>query len=105
MNIKSKKGGILLATLSFIILLATAAASILELTMNSYKLTMRNEMRAQARAGAESELENVYFQWVTRIMAAIPASDTPTALSGMCDIGDTPINPQTPYLALHRSQG
>ena len=54
MKLKSRSGSILLSTLSFIILLAVAAASILELTMNSYKLTMRNEMRAQARSVAES---------------------------------------------------
>ena len=105
MNIKSKNGGILLATLSFIILLATAAGSILELTMNSYKLTMRNEMRAQARAVAESELENIYFQWVTRIMAAVPAADTPAALSTLCDVGDVPTTVQPAFLDKHRTEG
>ena len=105
MKIKSQAGGVLLATLSFIILLAVAAASILELTMNSYKLTMRNEMRAQARAVAESELENVYFQWVTRVMSAVPASQTPAALAGMCDVGDLPVTAQPAFLTLHRTQG
>ena len=105
MKLKSQSGSILLSTLSFIILLAVAAASILELTMNSYKLTMRNEMRAQARAVAESELENIYFQWVSRIMAASPASDTPAALSGMADIGEVPTTVFPAFLAQHRNQG
>ena len=109
MKLNSQKGGILLATLSFIILLAIAAASILELTMNSYKLTMRNEMRAQARAVAESELESIYFQWVTKIMSAVPASATPTSLAALLDVSPfpdpTPGNERDPYLAVHRLQG
>ena len=105
MKLKSQSGSILLSTLSFIILLAVAAASILELTMNSYKLTMRNEMRAQARSVAESELESVYFQWMTQIMAAIPAADTPAILSPIADIGEVPTTIQPAYLATHRNQG
>jgi hypothetical protein len=108
MKLKSQSGSILLSTLSFIILLAVASASILELTMNSYKLTMRNELRARARAVAESELENVYFQWVSQIMAAVPASNTPAALSGIATVGDAPdttVPPYPPFLAAHQAQG
>ncbi len=109
MKLKSQSGSILLSTLSFIILLALAAGSILELTMNSYKLTMRNEMRAQARAVAESELEYVYFQWVTQIMGAIPAADTPVVINGLgiADIGDLPIpnHMYAPFLRVHQTQG
>ncbi len=109
MKMKSEAGGILLATLSFIILLAIAAASILELTMNSYKLTMRNEMRAQARAVAESEMESLYFQWVTKIMSAVPAAQTPTSMATVVDVAPfpdtTPGNERDPYLAVHRAQG
>ena len=106
MNIKSRRGSILLSTLSFIILLAVAAASILELTMNSYKLTMRNEMRVQARSVAESELESVYFQWVSLIMTGVPAAQSPAALSAVCDVDPNPMTTAfSAYLAAHRTQG
>ncbi len=106
MNIQSRRGSILLSTLSFIILLAVAAASILELTMNSYKLTMRNEMRVKARAVAESELESIYFQWVSLVMTGVPASQSPAALSTVCDVDPAPMTtPFTAFLAAHRTQG
>lgn len=112
MKIKSQSGSILLSTLSFIILLAVAAASILELTMNSYKLTMRNELRVQAREVAESELESIYFQFVTKILADLPANTTPTLLSGIAettvreDIAPVyPTTPRHPFLAVHDAQG
>ncbi|MEO6875930.1 MAG: hypothetical protein ABI222_14015 [Opitutaceae bacterium] len=113
MKIKSQNGSILLSTLAFIILLATAAASILELTMTSYKLTMRNEMRVQAREVAESELENLYYQAFTQILADQPASLTPTLLGptglNLADASVTgsvlPTTLQTPFLASHRTLG
>jgi len=112
MNLKSQNGGILLATLSFICLLAVAAASILELTMNSYRLTMRNELRVQAREVAESEMENMYYQFVTQILANNPATLTPTLLAGIADesvTGDRfPIltdPPRDPFLLKHRQEG
>ena len=105
MKLRSQSGGVLLATLSFIILLAVAAASVLELTMNSYKLTMRNEQRAQARVVAESELDYVYYQFMTQIMLAVPADLTPAALSGICDQATVPTTVRSAYLAAHRAQG
>ena len=106
MNIQSRRGSILLSTLSFIILLAVAAASILELTMNSYKLTMRNEMRVKARAVAESELESIYFQWVSLVMTGVPASQSPAALSTVCDVDPNPMTTVFPaFLLAHRGDG
>lgn len=112
MNIKSQNGSILLATLSFVILLATAAASILELTMNSYKLTKRNELRVEARSVAESELENLYFRMFTLILADQPANLTPndasiTAIAdtnALLDILPTTTN-RLPFLPIHQTQG
>ena len=107
MKLKSQSGSILLSTLSFVIFLAVAAASVLELTMNSYRLTMRNEVRAQARAVAESEMESIFYQWVTQIMSAVPAADTPVALSALATPGDVPdyaAGAKPAFLAAHRAQ-
>ena len=111
MNIKSQRGSILLGTLSFIIMLATAAASILTLTMNSYSLSMRNEMRVQARAVAESEMEHLYYQMFTLILADQPAASTPPNFSGVAtvsvagDVFPDMASMMGPWLDSHVTQG
>lgn len=117
MNIKSQNGSILLATLSFVILLAAAAASVLGLTMNSYRLTKRNEMRVEARSVAESELENLYYKMFSLILADQPANTLATSalsptLAAICDLppgnpgqGDVvPTTIRAPFLPAHQAK-
>ncbi len=105
MNLKSQAGGVLIATLSFLMILSVGAAAILGLTATSYRLSMRNEVRAQARAVADSEMECLYYQFMTQILLATPPTSTPDALAALnlVDVSDTPSTARDPFLAINRS--
>ncbi len=105
MKLNSQTGGVLIATLSFLIILSVGAAAILGLTATSYRLSMRNEVRAQARAVADSEMEGLYYQFMTQILLATPPTNTPTALAGLnlVDVAETPTTARDPFLAIYRS--
>jgi len=105
MNLKSQAGGVLIATLSFLMILSVGAAAILGLTATSYRLSMRNEVRAQARAVADSEMECLYYQFMTQILLATPPTSTPDALAAqnLVDVADTPATARDPFLAIYRS--
>ncbi len=105
MNLKSQKGGVLIATLSFLIILSVGASAILSLTATSYRLSIRNELRAQARAVADSEMEALYYQFMTQILLATPPTNTPSALNamGLVDVAETPTTARSPFLAAYRA--
>lgn len=105
MKFKSQSGGVLIATLSFLIILSVGAAAILSLTSSSYRLSMRNEMRAQARAVADSEMEALYYQFMTQVLLATPPTNTPATLAtlNLVDNADTPTTDRDPFLAVYRA--
>ena len=105
MKLKSISGSALLAVMTTVILLSVAAASVLELARSAYQLSVRNEARAQARSVAESELEAVYFQFITQVVTAMPPADVPAALSSICDVGSTPSTTRDAFLKEHRDAG
>jgi hypothetical protein len=110
---KSRRGGVLLVAMCFVVVFAIAAASILGLSLTSHRSAMRNELQAQARAVAQSELETLFFKFRTETLVnALHTEDVPAALSeaGIVDVSTNPLDygfrPTTEreaFLAVHRS--
>jgi hypothetical protein len=107
MKTPSQRGVVLLATLVFTILMSLAASSVLELSMNSYRLSQRNLLRAQARAVAESELEYTYFLFEGQVMSSVSGADLAAALAtaNIADNSSTPTTVRTAYSAQHQTDG
>lgn len=111
MKIKSQAGGVLIATLSFLIILSVGAAAVLGLTATSYRLSIRNEVRAQARAVADSEMEALYYQFMTQILLATPPTNTPAALGALnmvdvpADNAGGPTTSRDAFLASYKAAG
>jgi hypothetical protein len=107
MKIKSEAGSVLIMTLSFLILLSAGAAAILQLTSSSYRLSTRNELRAQARAVADSEMEYLYYQFMSQILLATPPTSVPSALAAanLVDNASSPTTLRTPFLAVYQAAG
>lgn len=107
MKTHGQRGSILITTLGIICLLAIVAFTVVDLSMSTYRLTMRNELRAQARAVAESELEYMLYQFKAVVVsqAAATASDAPAALAAICDNTATPTTVRAPFLTEHANAG
>ena len=93
----------------FVILLAIAAGCILELSLSSYKLSKRNEMRARARSLAESELEIFYYKFKEFLITGqvstasqIPGKFTALGSAYVCDNSATPTTAGTPYIQFYK---
>lgn len=103
-----QRGSVLLTTLFFILLLTVSAAVVLSMALNSYKLSQRNDLRTKARAVAESELENLFYQIKYLIVASSAnPGDIPGLLSGstynLADSGADPTTNRTAFLSAHQS--
>ncbi len=92
MKIQSQAGSVLLATFSFLLLMTIAALSVFEIANSTYKLSLRNEWRAQAQTVAESEMEFVFYQFKSKIMNGVDASQVVPALSAICENASAPTN-------------
>lgn len=108
MKSTQQRGSVLLTTMFFILLLTVSAAVVLDMALNSYKLSQRNDLRAKARAVAESELENLYYQVKFMIVASsINPSDIPTQLSSssynLADSGTDPRTDRTAFLVAQQA--
>jgi hypothetical protein len=68
---------------------------------------MRNEVRAQARAVAESELESLFFKFRTEILNSVSAGNIPPALAenNIADDSAIPTTDRDPFLAADRLAG
>ena len=116
MRMRSGRGSVLIVAMIFVLAFAIAAGSVLALALSSYRLTMRNETRAQARAVAESELESIFYQFRDLTIAqGVDASNVPEKLA---DAGiavnalypydptqATPPAPLTPFLQSQKQAG
>ncbi len=107
MKLRRQRGSVLLITLTFTIIMTISALSVLDLSMNTYRLAMRNQLRAEARAVGESEMEYIYFQFKAQVLAGNAASATPGTLedNNITDNATTPTTVRNPFLALHQSAG
>lgn len=104
-RLRGSRASVLIITLCVLIMLCVAAGSLLDLASNSFRLTMRNDARASARAVAESELEYIYYQFKTLVLAGNAADATPTLLTSIAENGDTPSTIRQPFLVNHRNEG
>jgi hypothetical protein len=107
MNSSSQRGSVLIITLVFVTILGLAATSVFSLATSSYRLSMRNQLHAEARAVAESELEYLYYRFKMVVVTGNSAADAPKVLNSL-DISDNETIPSTvrePFLARHRAAG
>jgi Tfp pilus assembly protein PilX len=104
---RDQRGSLLIIVMGIVGLLAVVAISVLDLSMNTYRLSMRNELRAQARAVAESELDYMLYQFKMVVVSqtAATASVAPAALSAICDNSSSPTTVRSPFLAAHSDAG
>ncbi len=72
-------------TLTFVGVIAIASGALLSLSANTYKLSMRNQYRAEAQVVAESELEYILNRFSSEISGGSSAS---TAFHSILDIAD-----------------
>jgi hypothetical protein len=112
MKFKRNRGAVLLATLIFVTILTVAASSILALSLFSHRLALRNDLRAQAKAVAETEMDWIFYQFMNLILEGTNPPDTAALLAANlpCDTGAqgttvVPTTDHSPYLEAHRTAG
>lgn len=112
MNRKLERGGVLLATLFFVTVLSASAAAVLGLSLYSYRLALRNDARAQAKAVAETEMDWIYYQFMNLILGGTDPWDTAgilaTTLPADTGADHTTVIPTTnqiPFLKDHQTAG
>ena len=96
--------GIILPTLLFICVLVLLAAGAFDLSLQSFKYSHRNDVRARARTVAESELEYIYFNFEDLLITgkAKVAEDIPESLKSICDTDLTTKSQRKPFALMHR---
>src|SRR5476651_2160019 len=110
MKMHGARGSVMIITMTFILIMVVAAGMVLDLSLTSYKITMRNQLRAEGRAVAESELEYMLFQFKEAVVSqsAATAAAAPAylaTLSHFCDNAVTPTTTQPAFLVLHQTAG
>jgi hypothetical protein len=112
MKRKLERGGVLLATLVFVTVLSASAAAVLGLSLYSYRLALRNEVRAQAKAVADTEMDWVYYQFMNLILTGTDPWDTVGILATTLPaetgaVGSTviPTIPYDPFLKDYQTAG
>jgi hypothetical protein len=107
MKLSSQRGSLMIITMIFVIILTVAAVSVLELSATSYRLSMRNQLQAEARAVGESEMEYLYYRFKAQVLAGTAAQGAPTALAllNVCDNSADATTTFTPFLAAHSAAG
>lgn len=81
----------------FLVILTTTSVTVLELGRNAYRISMSNQMQAEGRGVAESEMEYLYYRFKTSVMSGEPAQSAPAALAlaGVADESAT-LTPSLP---------
>lgn len=102
--IKTSKTGSLPVAILFALALLAVVLSVLDLSGTSFRLSKRNEYRAQARAVAESELEHLFYLFKGQIDSGKKAFEVPSELAklGVLDGAAAPATDRQAYLSLHR---
>jgi len=101
------KHGSLPVTLLFSFVLLAIVVGLLSLSVSSFRLTSRNEFRAQARTIAESELEHIYYLFKDAYSGGVKAASMVANIAGkgVVDAASSPSTNRQPYLTVHRPQG
>jgi type II secretory pathway pseudopilin PulG len=101
------KHGSLPVTLLFSFVLLAIVVGLLSLSVSSFRLTARNEFRAQARTIAESELEHLYYLFKDAYSSGVKAANMVASMAGkgVVDASATPTTTRQPYLTIHRDAG
>jgi len=106
---RSCRGSVLLTAMLFAMVFVVVSASILGLSMFSYRSAMRNEAQAQARAVAESELESFYFKLRTQMGDSVPCRNVPGILAAQGIVENAMIPHEDhlfdAFLEAHRAAG
>ena len=74
------RGSALLAVMIVITILSFAAAGILSYSLTTYRNSVRQAMTDQAKELADSEMENLYFEWKTEILHKVPIANVELTL-------------------------
>ena len=94
-----RRGSALLAALIVIVILSFAAAGILSYSLTTYLNSQRQTLMDQAKELADSEMENLFYQWKSELLAKIPVVSVPShdPLNSLCN---TPPGSTTPFDAV-----
>ncbi|HWA09289.1 MAG TPA: hypothetical protein VG838_07570 [Opitutaceae bacterium] len=104
MKTHAQRGSVLVTTLVFLTIIIIGAFAVFQLALNSFKNSERNELRARARAVAESELEYLYYNFEGLIVGGSSANNVPSNFSAFCDLSSTPTTDHPPFTAAHQAQ-
>ena len=77
----SARGSALLAALIVIVILTFAAAGVLSYSLTTYRNSVRQAMLDQGKVIADSEMENLYYNWKNQLLLKKPV-DNIVALLG-----------------------
>jgi Tfp pilus assembly protein PilX len=97
------RGSALLAALIVIVILTFAAAGVLSYSLTTYRNSVRQAILDQAKEIADGEMEFLYFQWKTSLLAGnavanvsclnpttlLPNTTSPLVTSGVCSTATT----------------
>lgn len=99
------RGSVTLITLTFIIILATAGGFVLERAATNYRLTMRNQLRAEARAIGESEMEYIYYKFKQLVLSGNAPDAAPNLATDTWENSSAPSTAFSPFYSGHRNAG
>jgi len=107
MKFSNQRGSFLLITMCFVIIGGIAAASVMELSRSSYKISMRTKLQTEARAVAESEMEYLYFMFKSQVVSGRNARVVPTNLASdnVSDNSEIPSTTRVPFYAGYQAEG
>jgi hypothetical protein len=83
------RGSILLSTLFFTAAIALVACAIYSMSLNSYRLSQRNEYAARAKTVADSELEYMYYRVKNAMLSQVAFGQVAASLSDIADYSPT----------------
>jgi len=90
-----RRGSALLADLIVIVILSFAAAGILSYSLTTYLNSQRQALMDQAKELADSEMEMLFYEWKTELLAKIPVVAVPSRepLNTLCNVPPTNTQP------------
>jgi hypothetical protein len=79
-----------------IVILSFAAAGILSYSLNTYTNSVRQRLTDQAKVIADSEMENLYYNWHTALLAKVPVANVQNYLAHIPQ-GQGPTSSNVPF--------
>lgn len=112
-GLHSRRAAVLLPTLVFLTAMTLVAYTLYNRSLQTYKLSQRNEYLARARLVAISELEHIFFEIKTQVIGnGASPTNVASLLSGICDVPASPTVPggiivptteRQPFAVTHRN--